>query len=301
MLRLAHLSDLHLLSLAGVHWTEFLNKRWTGAVNLLLNRGGKFPESVARTLLADLQKQQVDHVIISGDVSNLAFRGEFSLVKRVLAEGGLSPQQVSIVPGNHDYYTRQAATAGVFIEEMAPFITSETITGEPKASSANGAATFPFIRYRKNVAIIGLCTGRYSPPLLAWGNIGDEQLQRLRQLLKQAAESGLFRVLVLHHPPLPSHVKWDNRLLDADKLLEVLAEVGAELVIHGHLHRPLRQETPGPKGVVPVIGVGSGTWLSPHDQARRAQYHIYQIEEHKLTAVRKRRLNETGDNFVDVE
>ncbi|TMQ14040.1 MAG: metallophosphoesterase, partial [Deltaproteobacteria bacterium] len=38
-MRLAHFSDLHLLSHDGARWLDLANKRWIGAMNLLSNRG----------------------------------------------------------------------------------------------------------------------------------------------------------------------------------------------------------------------------------------------------------------------
>src|SRR4029079_8177719 len=37
-MRLAHCSDLHLLSHEGARWIDLANKRWIGAMNLLSNR-----------------------------------------------------------------------------------------------------------------------------------------------------------------------------------------------------------------------------------------------------------------------
>ena len=37
-MRLAHCSDLHLLSHDGARWLDLANKRWIGAMNLLSNR-----------------------------------------------------------------------------------------------------------------------------------------------------------------------------------------------------------------------------------------------------------------------
>ena len=37
-MRLAHCSDLHLLSHDGAGWLKLANKRWIGAANLLTNR-----------------------------------------------------------------------------------------------------------------------------------------------------------------------------------------------------------------------------------------------------------------------
>jgi hypothetical protein len=46
-----------------------------------------------------------------------------------------------------------------------------------------------------------------------------------------------------------------------------------------------------------VLGVGSGTWLSPHDPARRAQYNLYEVEDGKLVRVLVRRWEPSTGRF----
>jgi 3',5'-cyclic AMP phosphodiesterase CpdA len=288
---IAHCSDLHLLSLAGARVCDFLGKRLTGGANLLLNRGGQFPIEVARALVADVNAQAPGHVVISGDLTNLALAGEFALVSSVIARLELPPAEITIVPGNHDYYSRSAAREDHFARVLHPYLHSDL---QP------GPGRFPFARLRDGQAGIALCTAHPSAPLLAIGTLGARQRRQAEQLLAAEACRERFRLLVLHHAPLPSHVRWHNRLTDAAELRELLARAGAELVVHGHLHRPLRQGTPGPAGEIPVVGVGSSTWISPHAEERRAQYNLYEVEGRRLARVRTRRYDLDGKRFVEL-
>jgi 3',5'-cyclic AMP phosphodiesterase CpdA len=267
----AHVSDLHLLSLEGVSPLAFLGKRLTGGLNLLFNRGGEFPVHVAQALMRDLVDQHPDHLVVSGDLTNLAFEGELELVHETLAACGLPAAAITVVPGNHDYYTRASAREDHFCRIMA-----EHLRGDLQP----GPGRFPFVRLRgTTLALVALSSARPSAPLMAVGTLGRRQLRLLERLLADEALAGRFRLVVLHHPPRGEHIKWHNRLTDADDLAAVLARVGAELVIHGHLHRFCEESLPGPEGrPIPVIGVASGTWLSPADPRRRAQYNLYRIE-----------------------
>ena len=112
-MRIAHLSDLHLLDLKGVHPRRFLNRRVTGMVNLLTKRRNAHSPQIFERLLEDILEQNVDHVVITGDVTNLALESEF---ERVAAYLRLlwDYQHVSLVPGNHDYYTGGARRAQRF-------------------------------------------------------------------------------------------------------------------------------------------------------------------------------------------
>jgi 3',5'-cyclic AMP phosphodiesterase CpdA len=271
----AHFSDLHLLALEGARIRHFLGKRATGGVNLLFNRGGQFPASVARALVADIRDRTVDHVVVSGDLTNLAFPAEFRLVRSILEQLPLPPSEVTVVPGNHDYYTRDAAACDHFGEAMVGF-------------SAE-AGRFPLLRVRGELAVVALNSAHPTPPLMAYGTLGSRQLREARALLAAVEQRERFRLVVLHHPPHREHVSWHNRLTDLRAFVSMIRDVGAELVVHGHLHRPVRVALDGPDGSVPVIGVASGTWLSPDDPARRAQYNLYRTEGRRLAEVTTRR------------
>ena len=104
--RIAHLSDLHLLSLEGAIPFRLLNKRLTGYANIRLHRGSVHKPAAVRAAAREIRRLDVDHVVITGDVSNLALEREFELVRAFLEDDlGLPPDRVSLVPGNHDVYT----------------------------------------------------------------------------------------------------------------------------------------------------------------------------------------------------
>jgi len=285
----AHFSDLHLLSLESARPRDFLNKRVTGGANLLFNRGGQFPVAVARALCADVWRQGIEHVILSGDLTNLAFPAELKLVRSVLEELGLPPAEVTVVPGNHDAYTRQAAASGQFARLLGPYL-----QGDRQA----WPGTFPFLRLRGELAVLALSTAVPSLPLLAVGRLGEKQLRTAESYLGDEACRGRFRLVVLHHPPVGPLVHWHNRLVDAKAFRAMIQRAGADLVVHGHLHRFCEETLAGPSGPIPCIGVGSGTWLSPHDPERRAQYNLYRIEGGRLTAVLRRRYDPASESFA---
>ena len=66
---------------------------------------------------------------------------------------------------------------------------------------------------------------------------------------------------------------------DAGALRAVLASAGAELVLHGHGHRTLFSEVPGPAGPIPVVGARSASDATDRPE-KSAQYHLYEFEPH---------------------
>ena len=90
----------------------------------------------------------------------------------------------------------------------------------------------------------------------------------------------MFRVILIHHPPLsiPAHrFKW---LTDAADLRAILAKSGAELIIHGHDHVHSLVWLEGPGRHIPALGVPSASAApsSLHRAHQHAAYNLYRID-----------------------
>ena len=289
----AHFSDIHLLTLEGARPVDFLNKRVTGAANLLLNRRGQFPLHVAQALVADLREQLVDHVILSGDLTNLALPAELERVRALLEELPLPRERITVVPGNHDVYTRAAAARDDFGRVLEPFLRGDR-------DRQSGPGRFPLLRLQDGLAVLALSSAVPSLPLLAIGKLGGAQLQAAEALLGSAECRDRFRLVVLHHPPAHPKAHWHNRLVDETALLALLRRTGAELVVHGHLHRFSELWLPGPASPIPMLGVASGTFLSRRNPEHRAQYNLYELEGRRLVGVRRRRWDPGTGEFCEL-
>jgi 3',5'-cyclic AMP phosphodiesterase CpdA len=271
-MRFAHLSDLHAFELHGTSPWQFVNKRFAGWLNLMRKRRQAHPRAILDALCADLNQVSLDHAVITGDLSNLSLPTEFARARESIDRIQLGPQQVTVIPGNHDVYVWESWFRRHFDRAFAPYALADD--APPFA-----LPTYPFVRIRGEVAFIGTSTARPSPPPFADGRLGRKQLKALEATL--AGLQGKFRVLLIHHPPLPQSLDLLRALRDRKALHAVLRRVGCELVLHGHEHRDLRGELPGPSGPIPVIGVGSGTYEDqrPGQLDRRARYNIYTIPD----------------------
>jgi len=266
-MRFAHISDLHALDLTGVSPLRFLNKRLIGGINLLRKRARQHPLPILDALCQDLNRVAIDHVVVTGDLSNLSLPSEFARARQALDTLRLGPQEVTVIPGNHDVYVWEAYFARHFERSLAPYCLGDD-------ARPGDAPSFPFVRVRKGVALIGCSTALPSPPPLADGWLGRRQLAAIAEALD--ALRGHFRVLLLHHPPVPYRLDFLRALRDRRHLHQLLRRVGCELVLHGHEHRDLHAELPGPNGTIPIIGVGSATYADSRPE-RRARYNIYTV------------------------
>ena len=113
---------------------------------------------------------------------------------------------------------------------------------------------------------------------MATGRLGREQRNALERLLPQLASENLFRVLLIHHPPVTTKGRWTARLQDSDELLALIASHGVELVLHGHDHRHATIWIDGPNKKIPAIGVPSASAIARgHNQP--AAYNLFSVEQ----------------------
>ncbi len=289
-LRIAHLSDPHLFAPWALRPWHALDKRLLGGINALVRRRKIHRREITVAALEAVAGLAPDHVVVSGDVSTVGAEVELRAFWQGLARAGLDPRDVTVLPGNHDAYLRSSERADAFGRVFAEHLRSDP----PFAGDR-----WPRVRLRRGLAVVACNSARPSAPLLAVGTLGAAQLERLEQVLTHPALVDRFRLVAVHHPPQPRAARWHNRLTDAPALRQVLARAGAELVIHGHLHRPLRAELTGPSAPVPVRGVSSVS-SAEHPPGRRGAFALYHLQGRSLVGERLYRLELAGDTFVVV-
>ena len=271
-LTFAQLSDPHLSSLDAARWRDLANKRLLGYLSWRRRRRLEHRSEVLEALRRDLLGMRPGHLVVTGDLTQIALPDEFRQARAWLDSLG-SPSEVTVVPGNHDAYVDVSWALG--LSQWQPYLVSDDTCCGGEADTAE--SVFPSLRVRGPVAFIGLSSARPSAPLLATGRLGESQLKRLEKILEQTRNQGLFRVVLLHHPPVPGEERWRKRLMDATQLCAVIARQGAELVLHGHRHRSVQSRIEIPGTHVPVFGIPSASSIGLRT-GRMAQYHLYTVE-----------------------
>ena len=273
MFTLAHLSDPHLGPLPDPKLLQLFSKRLLGYLNWQRHRSKIMGGTTLEDLVEDMKAKAPDHIAVTGDLVNIALPLEIAGARTWLEDVG-DPQDVSVVPGNHDAYVpgavRKARTA------WWPYMCGDDADTVP-AEKTRSEATFPYIRRRGDVALIGVTTGRATAPWFATGRVGSDQSKRLRAILDELGREGLFRVVMLHHPPFRKATGWHKRLSDASRVRTVVKRAGAELILHGHTHIDSFETIDGPVGPVPVIGVPSAT-SAPGGKKPAARYNLFRID-----------------------
>ncbi len=265
MITLAHLSDIHLSPLPDVGFRDLLGKRLTGFLNWKLKRHGEMNTETLSRLIAHMQEQNADFTAVTGDLVNLALDAEVRRAGDWLSALGGS-ERVAVCPGNHDAYVPGALENAQRTWDQ--YLKGETLEGE----------AFPFVRRIGDVAIISCSSAVPTPPFMAVGRFEEKQAARLGRMLKLLGDD-YFRVVLIHHPP-NAELQHPSFGLKGHRLFRsVIAEHGAEMVLHGHTHRSSIHHIPGKSREVPVIGVAAASAAQGGTLDDPARYNLFQIDK----------------------
>ncbi|MCE9660993.1 MAG: metallophosphoesterase [Burkholderiales bacterium] len=278
---LAHVSDLHLPFEPRLTLRQRFSKRQLSALSWRRRRHLHRPE-ILDALAADVRAAAVDHVVVTGDITNFSLPAEFRQAAAWLA--ALAPAgALSLVPGNHDALVPVAAAEGLGLW----------------SGWTRSAEGWPYTHRLGDLALIGLDSALPTAPLLARGRLGVEQLQRLERILVAEGAAGRVRIVALHHPPAAGAIGWRKALADRQALADVLRRAGAELVLHGHARDARLDALPGPVEPIPCLCVPSSSALpSRHDQGARWHRLVFAAGDEGRVEVEVRRWSTEAGAFV---
>lgn len=256
-MRLLHFSDVHVQ----VDWLHRPLRKigWRRVVaRLELGPGGRAKKYADATrslgLLARRGLQpDVDHVVLSGDLTCLAHDEEFAAARQALGSLAGDPQRCTIIPGNHDVYTPGAAREDRFGRWFGDHLRSEL----PVAVEG----VWPYVRFvGDHGAIVALTSARVPlAPGIARGWVGEAQLHALDSLLGGGALAGRTTVVAVHHAPVRADGSYDSPthgLRDAAELLAIVERHPVAAILCGHVHH--RSVVRRPSGLA-IVNAGSGT------------------------------------------
>lgn len=297
MFTLAHLSDIHLSPLPRPKVRELMGKRMLGYANWLRNRREVHRRDVLDALTADLKRQDTSHIAVTGDLVNIGLPAEYEAALDWLHSLG-PPDEVTVVPGNHDAYVKLKYETGIGL--WRDFMAADSNGTLKHAHSTEG---FPFVRIRKPIAVIGLSSAIPTLPFMAAGRLDQIQLDVLPSLLRTLRERELFRVILIHHPPLHGLTAHHRGLQNTNSLLSVLRAEGAELMLYGHNHDQAVDRVETKTGPAPVVGVPSASAARAGHKSL-ARYNLFRIARSGSgwhCTMTGRGLSETGGQIGQID
>lgn len=222
-MRIVQISDLHFWHVT-LNPVKLAGKRLLGMTNLILNRAWKYRMSTMPTIVARIREIAPDHLLVTGDLTTTALEQEFAAVSSALATLGATPGSTSVIPGNHDRYTRRAAREHLFERHFAALAPS---------------AGYPWLKWLDDgTALLGL-DPTHPNVFSAEGTIAPSQLDKAQKLI-DGFGSRLARLVVACHYPVavpPGIVEARGHgLRGAEDLRRFLRGLGPNLYCCGHIH-----------------------------------------------------------------
>jgi 3',5'-cyclic AMP phosphodiesterase CpdA len=192
-------------------------------------------------LCVDLARRPPDHIVVTGDLTNVARDSEFrigaSWLRRLQA---IAP--VTIVPGNHDVnISRLRSSARMSRASKLDRYLEHTAflhDGLPR-----GEQMYPFVRRIGDVSLVSLDSTAFNPLVNSRGAIDAEQLERTSDLLLSPELRGTQPLIAMHHHLVPQEGKrrrshYFLELENAADLLDLVRQSRVDLLLHGHIHEP---------------------------------------------------------------
>jgi UDP-2,3-diacylglucosamine pyrophosphatase LpxH len=238
---IAHISDLH-----------------------IAGRNDRRSLALLEKMLRHLDHRGIDHLVITGDICDVASPTEWQALRDVLTVSGFwSFDRTTLLPGNHDLINIEEevrlynalnpfsdSRRHVFRQRLASFASffGELITGD--SGSLPG---FPFIKVLRfaglSLAFVGVNSvwpwHRSDNPLGARGFIDPAELQALRRASVASALEESFVIGLCHHAlrvygtqsPIDQAFDWTMELVNRNDYLSVMKFLNASVLLHGHFHR----------------------------------------------------------------
>ena len=243
---LMHISDLHFHRLPRQPG-RYLSKRALGAFNLVMQRRRLFPLERAQRLVERLLALEWQHLLITGDLTQLGTPEEFALAREVLAPLlARGTERVTVIPGNHDRYVREPPGAGAFEAAFGEFATDGWLRTR---------------RLSERWWLAAWDSARPAPWYSAAGRVHPETLIATEAWLASLPFGA--RVIVANHYPaffprphryLPSHDLSNNRAVT-----KWLLRQPVRLYLHGHIHHNWVHTVTGDHGELTLVNSASST------------------------------------------
>lgn len=174
---------------------------------------------VVKALLEMARVQEPNLVVLSGDITQRARRGQFNAARRFVDQ--LQPPALLAIPGNHDIPLFNLAAR--LFKPYANYVHAFGPNLEPVFESAH-------------LLVIGVNTTR--PRRHISGELSQAQIERVARRLRGAAEAQL-RIVVVHQPVLAIRVSDKHNLLDGHReAVPAWAAAGGDIIMGGHIHLP---------------------------------------------------------------
>lgn len=273
-MKIAHLSDLHIC---------FNYKR-----NNL---------SRIKRLIKQIATSGVDHLVVTGDISDNSIEEDFLWFRKILKENDLlSSNRTSVVIGNHDIFGGVQTASDIidfpskcvrvdFKDKVRKFVNYYEELFENTFSPSN-KSVFPYVKDLGEVAIIGAnSVDKYSKlrnPFASNGFVSKEQINEIQKIFDLRELSGKIKLFLIHHhfyknnisSKSSEHAIWSRlenftmKLRRKKRLMKLFVNNNVDLVLHGHSHEVKKYNRHG------IKFINAGASVDGEDQSAPGYFLI---------------------------
>ena len=212
--KIIHIADLHFWKVV-LNPLRMLNKRFLGNLNVIARRKKEFAIDRAKAYAGAIEAAGAKSVLFTGDFTSTSLDEEFEMADEFVKDIESRGMNVSLVPGNHDVYTFEAARKKLFEKHLGSYLPKEEL---PAMLSLPGGTSM--------ILAPTVCPNLIS----AKGLVTDATVEKVKVLLRDSSQL----TIVAAHFPLSS----SRRLLNASALRHALGQSGREILYAcGHVHR----------------------------------------------------------------
>ena len=271
MVRIAHLSDVHTLD---PHHRRS-SARYRFATKFVSLGRPVDPRARAKKLLRGLEaakKSGADHVVISGDLTEMGDASEFEHFANLLEDARMTEDSVTLVPGNHDAYTTAAAWR-------------RALEGPLRRYAAASAGEAGKVVVRGSVAMLPIDTSFFQSMVRSGGSFTNDAARAVQARIDDPALRDKSIVLVMHHPPFEGRknalTEWVVGLSGHTYLLDMLRANPRLQLLHGHLHRVVDRIVDLGRGVAGRARI-FGAPAVVDDEEGRPRVRLYDVRDGQL-------------------
>jgi 3',5'-cyclic AMP phosphodiesterase CpdA len=250
-----------------------------------------------RTLVDAALAREPDLVIVTGDLSADGRPTEFDEVARELARFGAIPRVV--IPGNRDLEPSVGPPGDArplpvdsdldYFLALEPALTlgfDESVQGSPDGDGPGGGdPEAAWVARFGRIADGYRGTDVHVVAVNSTPRLRSEALEAAAKQMRRAAP-GSLRIFALHHGllPVPGRKLREGDLTHrSGDVLALLADLGVDLALHGHIHRANAWQVSDGRGSVVVASAGALV-----NDGRRDASYLEILAEHGRLAVWRR-------------
>ena len=210
------------------------------------------PDLLERSIL-EINDMNPTAVVVSGDLTDAGYRQEFEQSAGYV--GRFRCENLMVIPGNHD-------------SRNVGYIHFERLFGE----------RYSVIEFDEAI-MVGVDS---SEPDLNDGRVGREHYGFIRDCFENAGDK--LKIFVVHHHlvPIPGTGRERNIIFDAGDVLELLSNLGVDLVLSGHKHVPYSWRLEN----MFIVNAGTASTTRLRGNTRPC-YNIIEIEGPRVKVFRK--------------